>query len=72
MPRVVVKRDNEKLQMAADSCPMGCFKKINANEFVINPETCIDCGVCQSIVDEGVILDDLEANEIDVKYNSEN
>jgi ferredoxin-like protein FixX len=72
MSRVVVKRKDGKLQAAADSCPMGCFKKTGDGEFVINQETCIDCGVCQSIVDEGVILEETEASEADIKYNREN
>jgi ferredoxin len=71
MPRVVVKRNDGSLQDAADSCPIGCIQKVG-NEFVIDPNQCIDCGVCQSIVDEGVILEDSEADPEDAEYNAKN
>lgn len=71
MPRVVIDTKNENLAEAAASCPCGCFKK-NNNEFVIDANTCIDCGVCQTVVNEGVILEDSEANEENVKYNNDN
>lgn len=70
MPRVIVKRDNEKLEEASGSCPIGCLKKVG-NEYVIDPSQCIDCGVCQSVVDEGVIVEDGEASDEDKKYNEE-
>lgn len=38
---------------------------------MIDPDECIDCGVCQSIVDEGVILEDSEATESAATFNRE-
>ena len=70
MPRVIEKRNDSKLQEAAESCPVGCFKK-NQNTYVIDPEMCIDCGVCQTIVDEGVILDDSSASQESIEFNTE-
>ncbi len=71
MPRVVVLRDNSKLQEAAESCPVSAFKNNGNGEYIIDPNVCIDCGVCQSITDEGVIVEDSEANEEDINYNEE-
>lgn len=68
MARVVIKRDDSNLSEAAASCPVSAFKNSNG-EYVIDPSVCIDCGVCQSIVSEGVILEDSEANEEDKDYN---
>jgi NAD-dependent dihydropyrimidine dehydrogenase PreA subunit len=68
MSRVVVKRTDSSLEEASLSCPVGAFKK-SGEEFVIDPNLCIDCGVCQSVVEEGVILEDGEADAEDVSYN---
>lgn len=68
MPRVVVKRDDSNLGEAAASCPVSAFKN-NGSEHVIDPNVCIDCGVCQGIVAEGVILEDGEASDEDKDYN---
>lgn len=70
MTRVVIKRTEESLQDACDSCPVNAFKK-NGNEFVINPELCIDCGVCETIVEDDVIVESSEADESDIMYNEE-
>ncbi|MDR1495183.1 MAG: hypothetical protein LBI29_04100 [Rickettsiales bacterium] len=70
MPRVVIKNDNPGLEEASVSCPINCFRK-NGKQFVINPDECIDCGVCQSIVDMGVILEDSEAGESAISFNRE-
>ena len=70
MPRVIEKRDDDKIQEAAESCPVNCFKK-NDGLYVIDPDTCIDCGVCQTIVDEGVILDDIDASQESIDFNRE-
>ncbi|MBR2141133.1 MAG: hypothetical protein IJ853_02150 [Rickettsiales bacterium] len=69
MPRVVVKTKDSKLEEAAMSCPCNCFRK-NSGEFVIDASQCIDCGVCQTIVDEGVILEDSEADSSNIEYNN--
>ena len=70
MPRVVVKRTDKTLQDASEACPAGCFRKVG-DEFVIDPTQCIDCGVCQTIVDAGVVVEDTQATEEDKKYNEE-
>lgn len=73
MTRVVVKSgsDAEKLMDAAFSCPVNAFKKGN-NQMVIDPDECIDCGVCQSEAPEGVIIEDSEASKEDIAFNTEN
>lgn len=71
MPRVVVDRTNSGLEEAAMSCPCNCFRK-NGNEFVIDGSQCVDCGVCQTVVAENVIVEDSEASDDDKKYNDEN
>lgn len=70
MSRVVVNRTDSALQEAAESCPVSCFRK-NNGEYVIDGSQCIDCGVCQTLVAEGSILEDSEANEADTNFNNE-
>lgn len=70
MPRVIEKRNDSKIQEAAESCPVNCFRK-NQDMYVIDPDLCIDCGVCQTIVDEGVILDDSSASQESIEFNME-
>ncbi|MDR2777834.1 MAG: hypothetical protein LBB24_03635 [Rickettsiales bacterium] len=70
MPRVVVKNSDASLEEASASCPANCFRK-DGKMFVIDPDECIDCGVCQSIVDDGVILEDSEAEENAINFNRE-
>lgn len=70
MPRVVIDRKNANLEDAGLSCPCGCFRK-NNGEYVIDPNSCIDCGVCQTVAGEA-ILEDTEASEEDVNFNAEN
>lgn len=71
MPRVIVNVKSPDLEEAGFSCPANAFRKSENGEFVINPNECVDCGVCQSLVADGVILEDSEANEKDVKFNEE-
>jgi ferredoxin-like protein FixX len=70
MPRVIIKRKDSGLQAACDSCPMNCIKNVG-DEFVIDQDACIDCGVCQSVVEDEVIVEDSNASEQDIKYNSD-
>ena len=70
MPRVIVDRKNANLEDAGLSCQCGCFRK-NNGEYVIDPNSCIDCGVCQTVAGEA-ILEDTEASEEDVNFNAEN
>ena len=71
MARVVIQTKDQKLEDAAMSCPCNCFRKGNG-EFVIDGSQCIDCGVCQTIVDDGVIVEDSEANADAIEYNNNN
>ncbi|GHU28478.1 hypothetical protein FACS1894152_6200 [Bacilli bacterium] len=71
MPRVIQKVSDAKLEEASESCPVNCFRK-EGSSFVIDPDECIDCGVCQSIVDEGVILEDGESDSKSIDFNREN
>ncbi|GMO61551.1 MAG: hypothetical protein Ta2D_07540 [Rickettsiales bacterium] len=72
MPRVVVSKNGDDVKGAVESCPAGAFKKLEDDSYVINPNACIDCGVCQSIATEGSIVEDSEASEDDVNRNAEN
>ena len=40
-------------------CPVDCFYE-GANFLTINPDECIDCGVCEPECPEGAILSDME------------
>ena len=40
-------------------CPVDCFYE-GENMLVINPDECIDCGVCEPECPEGAILSDME------------
>lgn len=71
MPRVVVTKDYSTVADAPGVCPVQAFRKGPKGEFVIDPDVCIDCGVCQTVVPEGAILSDDEAKEEDVKFNKE-
>jgi ferredoxin len=70
MPRVVKNTNDAKLAEASAACPMNCFRK-DGDSFVINPDECIDCGVCQTVVDEGIIVEDSEADEAIINFNRE-
>ncbi|MDR2778112.1 MAG: hypothetical protein LBB13_01220 [Rickettsiales bacterium] len=70
MPRVVKSVSDAKLAEAAETCPMNCFRK-DGNSFVIDQNACIDCGVCQTMVDEGVIVEDSDADESTINFNRE-
>ena len=55
-------------------CPVDCFYE-GENFLVINPDECIDCGVCQpecpvdAIVPDNAINDADKWNEINLKYS---
>jgi ferredoxin len=70
MSKVVVQIDNASLAEAATSCPVDCFRQ-QLQSCVINPDECVDCGLCQTIVKDGIILDDIQASEKDVNFNRE-
>ena len=72
MPRVVVNKNSPKLPDAAGVCPVSAYRKGPNGELVIDPTVCIDCGVCQSEVDDGDILEDSEASKEDIDYNANN
>lgn len=70
MPRVIVDRKDTNLEEAGLSCPCNCFRKSN-DEYVIDPTSCIDCGVCQTVANEAIV-EDSEASEEDIKFNADN
>ena len=69
MPRVVVGKDYNDMTEAPNVCPVQAFRRGPNGELVIDPNVCIDCGVCQTVVPEGAILSDDEAPEEAVKFN---
>lgn len=71
MARVVVTKNYNEIIDAPGVCPVSAFKKGPNSELVIDPNICIDCGVCQSVAPEGAIMADDEAPADAVKYNAE-
>lgn len=71
MPRVVVTKNYNDITEAPAVCPVQAFRKGPEGELVIDPNVCIDCGVCQTVSPEGAILADDEAPEEAIKYNEE-
>jgi len=49
-----------KYQDCVEVCPVDCFYE-GANMLVINPDECIDCGVCEPECPAEAILPDTEA-----------
>ncbi|MBL4613749.1 MAG: ferredoxin family protein [Magnetovibrio sp.] len=61
-----------KFQDCVEVCPVDCFYE-GENFLVINPDECIDCGVCEPECPAEAILPDTEPNlekwvEINTKY----
>ena len=61
-----------KYQDCVDVCPVDCFYE-GENMLVINPDECIDCGVCEPECPAEAILPDTEPKldkwlEINAKY----
>jgi len=71
MTRVVVETDFEGLEDVASSCPVNAFRQAKDGRMVIDPAECIDCGVCQSEVPEGVIVEESEASAKDIEFNAD-
>ena len=51
-------------------CPVDCFYE-GPNMLVINPDECIDCGVCQPECPIDAIVPDNEADALMTKINDE-
>jgi ferredoxin len=51
-------------------CPVDAFHK-GDTQVVVDPDTCIDCGVCISECPTGAIKSSDEADEKWVKFNAE-
>ena len=51
-------------------CPVDCFYE-GPNMLVINPDECIDCGVCQPECPIDAIVSDNEADALMTKINDE-
>lgn len=61
-----------KYQDCVEVCPVDCFYE-GENFLVINPDECIDCGVCEPECPAEAILPDTEPNleswiELNTKY----
>lgn len=54
----------------AEVCPVEAFKK-GETQVVVDPDTCIDCGVCISECPAGAISTSDEADEKWVAFNAE-
>jgi len=53
-----------------DVCPVDCFYE-GKNTLVINPEECIDCGVCEpECPEEAIIPDHLDENKKWLDFNT--
>ncbi|TCS63663.1 ferredoxin FdxA [Varunaivibrio sulfuroxidans] len=66
---------NCKMQDCVEVCPVDCFYE-GKNFLVINPDECIDCGVCEPECPVEAILPDTEPDvekwvEINTKYSLE-
>ena len=60
-----------KLMDCVEVCPVDCFYE-GGNMLVINPEECIDCGVCEPECPVDAIISDTEdKNEKWLKINQE-
>ena len=51
-------------------CPVGAITEADT-QAVVNPDTCIDCGVCISECPQGAICNDADADEKWIKFNAE-
>ena len=69
MPRVVVTKNYNDIKDAPSVCPVQAFKKGPNGELVIDPNICIDCGVCQTVSSEGTIMSDDEAPKDATEFN---
>lgn len=59
-----------KCKSCVEVCPVACFHE-GENMLVINPDDCIDCGVCIAECPKGAITTDDDADEKWVKFNAE-
>ncbi|MDD2839950.1 MAG: hypothetical protein PHY80_02350 [Rickettsiales bacterium] len=69
MPRVVVTKNYNDIKDAPSVCPVQAFKKGPNGELVIDPNICIDCGVCQTVSPEEAIMSDDEAPKDATEFN---
>ena len=63
-----------KYMDCVEVCPVDCFYE-GENMLVINPDECIDCGVCEPECPEEAILPDTESEaekwlELNLKYST--
>jgi ferredoxin len=59
-----------KLMDCVDVCPVDCFYE-GENMLVINPDECIDCGVCEPECPIGAIETDNTATPLMIQVNKE-
>ena len=76
MTWVITSLCRDKLDMACvEVCPVDCFYE-GENMLVINPNECIDCGVCEPECPAEAILPDTESGlekwlEVNSKFSAE-
>ena len=59
-----------KLMDCVDVCPVDCFYE-GENMLVINPDECIDCGVCEPECPIDAIVPDIQATPLMIQVNKE-
>ena len=59
-----------KCKSCADVCPVDAFHECET-QLVVNPDVCIDCGVCIAECPQGAICNDADAAEEWIKFNAE-
>ena len=59
-----------KLMDCVDVCPVDCFYE-GENMLVINPDECIDCGVCEPECPIEAITTDIDASKLMIDVNKE-
>lgn len=71
MPSVVNDKC-KKCRSCKEVCPVDAFVESDAgSRLVVDPELCIDCGVCISECPEMAITSDSEASDADIAFNAE-
>jgi ferredoxin len=59
-----------KFTDCVDVCPVDCFYE-GENMLTINPDECIDCGVCEPECPENAIVPDSDADDKWIKINAD-
>ena len=70
MPSVVDASKCELCKSCVEVCPVEAFH-LGPDSVVVNPDTCIDCGVCIPECPHGAISNDADADAKWVKFNAD-